>query len=55
MVDTVEVSVMPILLGGRVHLAPKLSRWINLSLVNYKVYSSGAVSLEYAVCPIDPS
>ena len=45
MVDTVEVSVIPILLGDGVPLAPNLSKWINLSLVNHKVYSSGAVSL----------
>lgn len=49
MVDTVEVSVMPILLGDGVPLAPHLSRWVNLSLVNHKAYSSGAVSLEYAI------
>jgi dihydrofolate reductase len=49
MVDTVEVSVMPILLGDGVPLAPKLSKWINLSLMNHNVYSSGAVSLEYAL------
>ena len=55
MVDTVEVSVIPILLGDGVPLAPNLSTWINLSLVNHKVYSSGAVSLEYAIRPIDPS
>ena len=48
MVDTVEVSVIPILLGG-VHLAPNLSKWIHLPLINHKVYSSGAVSLEYAI------
>ena len=55
MVDTVEVSVVPILLGDGVPVAPNLSKWINLSLVNHKVYSSGAVSLEYAVRSIDPS
>ena len=49
MVDTVEVSVMPILLGNGVPLAPNLSKWINLSLMNHRVYSSGAVSLEYAI------
>jgi dihydrofolate reductase len=49
MVDTVEVSVIPILLGDGVSLAPNLSKWINLSLVNHKVFSSGAVSLEYAI------
>jgi dihydrofolate reductase len=49
MVDTVEVSVIPILLGGGVPLAPNLSKWIHLSLINHKGYSSGAVSLEYAI------
>jgi dihydrofolate reductase len=49
MVDTVEVSVIPILLGDGVPLAPNLSKWINLSLVNHRVYSSGAISLEYAI------
>ena len=49
MVDTVEVSVMPILLGDGVPLAPNLSKWIHLPLINHKVYSSGAVSLEYAI------
>ena len=52
-VDMVEVSVMPILLGGGFTLAPSLSKWVNLSLVNHKVYSSGAVSLEYSVDPIE--
>jgi dihydrofolate reductase len=49
MVDTVEVSVMPILLGDGVTLAPNLSNWIKLSLTNHRVYSSGSVSLEYTV------
>src|SRR3954449_10037487 len=49
MVDTVEVSVMPILLGAGIPLAPNPSRWISLSLANHKVYPSGRVSLEYAI------
>lgn len=53
-VDTVEVSVMPILLGNGVPLAPNLSKWINLSLVNQGVNSSGAVSLEYTIRPVNP-
>lgn len=53
-VDTVEFSVMPILLGGGVPVAPNLSKWIDLSLVNHKVYSSGAVALEYAVGSKNP-
>ena len=49
MVDTVEVSVVPILLGAGIPLAPNLAKWIDLSLLNYRAYSSGTVSLEYAV------
>lgn len=54
LVDTVEVSVKPILLGGGMPLAPDLSSRINLSLVHHKIYSSGSVSLEYTVLPNDP-
>lgn len=54
-VDTVEVSVMPILLGDGVPLAPKLSKWINLSLVSHKANSLGALLLEYAIRSSDPS
>jgi dihydrofolate reductase len=49
MVDTVEVSVVPILLGAGVPLAPNPSRWINLSLTDHKVYASGIVTLEYTI------
>ena len=49
MVDTIEVSVVPILLGEGVPLAPNPTRWINLSLASHKIYGSGIVSLEYAI------
>ncbi len=49
MVDAIEVSVVPILLGAGVPLAPNPSQWIQLSLVNHRVYPSGTVSLEYAI------
>jgi len=49
MVDTIEVSVVPILLGAGVPLAPTPAKWINLALKNHKVYPSGIVSLEYAI------
>jgi hypothetical protein len=49
MVDTVEVSVVPILSGAGIPLAPNLSSWIDPSLVKHRAYSSGAVSLEYAI------
>ena len=53
MVDMVEVSVVPILLGAGVALAPNPSNRIKLSLANHRVYRSGIVSLEYFVLPID--
>lgn len=50
LVDTVEVSVVPILLGAGVPLAPSPASWINLSLKTHKVYSrTGVISLEYAI------
>jgi dihydrofolate reductase len=47
MVDTVEVSVQPVLLGKGIPLAPSLA--INLALTNYTVRPSGAISLEYSI------
>jgi dihydrofolate reductase len=49
LVDTVEVSVMPILLGAGVPLAPNPTQWIKLALVSHKVYPSGIVSLQYTI------
>lgn len=49
LVDTVEVSVVPILLGGGVQLAPNLTSRINLRLTSQKVYKTGVVLLQYAV------
>ena len=48
-VDTVEVSVVPVLLGSGVPLAPNPDGRIKLVLKSHKVYRSGGVSLEYAV------
>jgi dihydrofolate reductase len=49
LVDTVEVAVMPVLLGGGVPLLPPPARRGELQLTGHKVYASGIVSLEYAV------
>ena len=50
LVDTVEVAVMPVLLGGGVPLLPPPARRTKLKLTGHKVYSrTGIVSLEYAV------
>jgi dihydrofolate reductase len=48
-VDTVEVGVMPVLLGGGIPLFPAPADRIRLELINHKVYSTGIVGLEYAV------
>ncbi|HXY34264.1 MAG TPA: dihydrofolate reductase family protein [Planctomycetaceae bacterium] len=49
-VDTVEVAVIPVLLGSGVPLLPTLSARTTLRLVESKVYKkTGTVLLEYAV------
>jgi dihydrofolate reductase len=48
-VDTVEVSIMPVLLGGGVALLPSPAARANLRLTKHKVYGSGIVSLVYEV------
>jgi len=50
MVDTVELSVVPILLGAGIPLAPNPTRRISLSLAGHKIYASGIVVLEYTIC-----
>ena len=48
-VDTVEVAIMPVLLGGGISLlAPPADRAI-LRLTHHKVYKTGIVLVEYAV------
>ena len=47
--DTIEVAVIPILLGGGVPLLPGSGTQIELALTAHKVYKSGVVSLEYAL------
>jgi len=54
LVDTVEVSVQPVLLGNGIPLAPNLPAWIHLALVKHAAYPSGAISLEYAIRPNEP-
>jgi dihydrofolate reductase len=49
LVDTVELSVMPVLLGRGLSLALKLPRRLNLTLTKEKQYKNGIVSLEYAI------
>jgi dihydrofolate reductase len=49
LVDTVEVRIVPILLGAGVPLSPDPRNRIKLALTCHKVYQTGIVSLEYAV------
>ena len=49
LVDTVEVGIVPILLGAGVPLLPSYARKIKLSLTAHKVRKTGVVSLEYAI------
>ena len=50
LVDTVEVAVMPVLLGDGIPLLPPPARQTKLKLTGHKVYKkTGIVSLEYAV------
>jgi len=48
-VDTVEVAVIPVLLGGGVPLLPPPYDPAKLRLLSHKVYRSGRVSLAYDV------
>jgi dihydrofolate reductase len=50
LVDTVEVAVVPVLLGGGIPLLPPPYGPLKLRLTHRRVYEkSGIVSLEYAV------
>jgi len=49
LVDTVEVRIVPILLGAGFPLSPDLKNRIRLALTAHKMYQTGVVSLEYAI------
>ena len=50
LVDTVEVGIMPVLLGGGIPLLPAQAKETQLKLTHHKVYEkTGIVGLEYAV------
>ncbi len=53
-VDSVELAVIPVLLGGGIPLLPHLAKQTKLRLVNSRIYlKTGTVSLEYAPAPGD--
>ena len=49
LVDTVEVAVIPVLLGGGLPLLAHPAHQAKLALTGHRVYKTGIVSLEYAV------
>ena len=49
LVDTVEVAVSPVLLGGGIPLLPPPAKPAKLKLIGHRVYKAGTVSLQYAV------
>lgn len=48
-VDTVEVSIMPVVLGAGIPLLPPPAQTAKLKLTSHKIYRSGIVSLLYDV------
>jgi dihydrofolate reductase len=48
-VDTVEVAIIPVLLGGGIPLLPAPTGRRSLKLTGHKIYRTGIVSLEYAL------
>ena len=50
LIDTVEVAVMPVLLGGGIPLLPARGKQAKLKLTSHKIYEkTGIVSLDYEV------
>jgi dihydrofolate reductase len=49
LVDTVEVGVVPVLLGGGIPLLPAPAKRAKLKLVECKTYKTGNVRLVYTV------
>lgn len=49
LVDTVEVAIIPVLLGGGIPLLPSPARQTKLKLTGHKIYKTGIVALDYAV------
>jgi dihydrofolate reductase len=54
LVDTVEVAVIPVLIGQGIPLLPPPTGSIRLELVETKTYPSGIVSLSYSIGGVNP-
>ena len=54
LVDSVEVAVMPVLLGGGIPLLPAPASLATLKLTGHKLYKTGIVLLEYSVANSHP-
>lgn len=55
LVDTVEIAVIPVLLGGGIPLLPSPAKRTHLKLTGHKIYRTGIVSLEYSVKHLLPN
>jgi dihydrofolate reductase len=52
LVDTVEVGVIPVLLGGGIPLFPPPGPRVTLTLTKHRIYEkTGILGLEYAIAP----
>src|SRR5262249_29698571 len=49
LVDTVEVALMPVLLGGGIPFLPPPAPQVRLKLVSSQAYGSGIMALEYTI------
>jgi dihydrofolate reductase len=49
LVDTVEIAVIPVMLGGGIPLLPPPAPRARLNLTGHKVFKTGIVLLEYAI------
>jgi dihydrofolate reductase len=49
LVDSVEVAIVPVLLGGGIPLLPPPARQTSLTLTGHRIYKTGIALMEYAV------